>query len=153
MCPEENRPPGGSPRGPGHQADTGDGLGQTDLVGAQRGFEQLEELRPGSYGPDRLLERRRRAEQALPSVVATGYLLRVSTRRVEKLVGQSGITRLSTSRVGEMSLGRWRPFDHARSRGPYSFVWLDALTQKVREHGRTMVVHALIAVGSPRRAT
>jgi putative transposase len=29
----------------------------------------------------------------------------------------------------------------------YTFVWLDALTVKVREHGRTVNVHALIAVG------
>jgi transposase-like protein len=26
-------------------------------------------------------------------------------------------------------------------------MWPDALTQKVREHGRTVIVHALIAVG------
>jgi transposase-like protein len=28
-----------------------------------------------------------------------------------------------------------------------AFVWVDALTIKVREHGRTVNVHALIAVG------
>ena len=49
-------------------------------------------LRQGSYFPDWLLERRRRAEQALVSVVATSYLLGVSTRRVDKLVEQLGIT-------------------------------------------------------------
>jgi transposase-like protein len=38
---------------------------------------------------------------------------------------------------------RSRPLDA----GPYTFVWLDALTQKVREAGRTVIVHALIAVG------
>ncbi len=38
---------------------------------------------------------------------------------------------------------RTRPLDA----GPYTFVWLDALTLKVREHGRTVNVHALIAVG------
>jgi transposase-like protein len=43
-------------------------------------------LREGSYFPDWLLERRRRAESALVSVVATSYLLGVSTRRMEKLV-------------------------------------------------------------------
>ena len=43
-------------------------------------------LRSGSYFPDWLLERRTRAERALVSVVATSYLLGVSTRRVEKLV-------------------------------------------------------------------
>jgi putative transposase len=41
-------------------------------------------LRTGSYFPQWLLTHRRRAEQALVSVVATSYLLRVSTRRVEK---------------------------------------------------------------------
>ena len=42
-------------------------------------------LRQGSYFPEWLLERRRRAEAALTSVVATCYLLGVSTRRMEKL--------------------------------------------------------------------
>ena len=36
---------------------------------------------------------------------------------------------------------RSRPLD----RGPYTFCWIAALTQKVREGGRTMNVHALIA--------
>ena len=31
--------------------------------------------------------------------------------------------------------------------GPYTFLWIDALTQKVREGGRTVNVHALIATG------
>src|SRR5690349_24644411 len=53
-------------------------------------------LRSGSYFPDWLLQHRRRAEQALVSVVATSYLLGVSTRRVEKLVEQLGVDRKST---------------------------------------------------------
>ncbi len=36
---------------------------------------------------------------------------------------------------------RNRPLDA----GPYTFVWLDALTQKVREGGRTVNVYCLIA--------
>ncbi len=51
----------------------------------------IPKLRQGSYFPEWLLERRRRAEQALISVVATSYLLGVSTRRVEKLVETLGI--------------------------------------------------------------
>lgn len=54
-------------------------------------------VRSGSYFPDWLLERRRRSEQALVSVVATCYLLGVSTRRVEKLAEALGVTRLSKS--------------------------------------------------------
>jgi transposase-like protein len=51
----------------------------------------IPKLRSGSYFPDWLLERRRRAEAALVSVVATSYLLGVSTRRMEKLVETLGI--------------------------------------------------------------
>ena len=108
-------------------------------------------LRQGSYFPDWLLTYRRRAEQALVSVVATSYLLGVSTRRVEKLVEQLGVASLSKSQVSQMAqlldaqveAFRNRPLDG----GPYTFVWLDALTVKVREGGRTVNVHALIAVG------
>jgi putative transposase len=59
----------------------------------------IPKLREGSYYPDWLLERRKRAERALTTVVATCYLLGVSTRRMEKLVETLGITRLSKSQV------------------------------------------------------
>jgi putative transposase len=108
-------------------------------------------LRSGSYFPDWLLERRRRAEGALISVVATSYLLGVSTRRMEKLVGTLGIDRLSKSQVSEMAKDldeqvaafRSRPLDA----GPYTFVAADALVLKVREGGRTVNVHAMVATG------
>jgi transposase-like protein len=108
-------------------------------------------LRAGSYFPDWLLERRRRAEAALVTVVATSYLLGVSTRRMEKLVQTLGITGLSRSQVSEMARDldaqveafRTRPLDA----GPYTFVAADALVLKVREAGRTVNVHALIATG------
>jgi putative transposase len=111
----------------------------------------IPKLRHGSYFPDWLLTHRRRAEQALVSVVATAYLLGVSTRRVEKLVEQLGITALSKSQVSQMATHldaqveafRNRPLDAAH----YTFVWLDALVVKVREHGRTVNVHTLVAVG------
>src|SRR5215210_4107236 len=111
----------------------------------------IPKLREGSYFPDWLLERRRRAESALVSVVATSYLLGVSTRRMEKLVEQLGITRLSKSQVSQMAKDldaqveafRTRPLDA----GPYTFVAADALVLKVREGGRTVNVHALLAVG------
>src|SRR5262249_53105939 len=101
--------------------------------------------------PEWLLERRRRAERALATVVATSYLLGVSTRRVEKLAEALGGTQLSKSQVSGMAAEldemvtsfRSRPLD-AR---PHSFVWIDAPTQKVREGGRTVNVHALIATG------
>ena len=110
----------------------------------------IPKLRQGTYYPE-FLEHRRRAERALASVVATSYLLGVSTRRVEKLAASLGVTSLSKSQVSlmaaeldEMAEGfRCRPLDA----GPYTFAWIDALTQKVREGGRTVNVHALIATG------
>jgi transposase-like protein len=111
----------------------------------------IPKLRQGSYFPDWLLERRRRAEAALVTVVATSYLLGVSTRRMEKLVETLGITRLSKSQVSEMAKDldaqvadfRHRPLDA----GPYTFVAADALVLKVREGGRVVNVHALLATG------
>ena len=111
----------------------------------------IPKLRSGSYFPDWLLERRRRAERALTTVVATCYLLGVSTRRMEKLVESLGITRLSKSQVSEMAKDldaqvadfRHRPLDQ----GPYTFVAADALVLKVREGGRVVNVHALVATG------
>jgi putative transposase len=111
----------------------------------------IPKLRQGSYFPDWLLERRKRAEAALTSVVATCYLLGVSTRRMDKLVESLGITRLSKSQVSVMARDlddhvasfRSRPLDA----GPYTFVAADALVLKVREGGRVVNVHALLATG------
>jgi len=109
----------------------------------------IPKLRSGSYFPDWLLTHRRRAEAALVSVVATSYLLGVSTRRMEKLVATLGIDRLSKSQVSEMAREldaqveafRTRPLDA----DPYTFMAADALVLKVREGGRTVNVHAMVA--------
>jgi len=111
----------------------------------------IPKLRSNSYFPDWLLERRKRAERALTTVVATCYLLGVSTRRMEKLVQALGITSLSKSQVSVMAKEldeqvasfRTRPLDA----GPYTFVAADALVLKVREGGRVVGVHALLATG------
>ena len=63
----------------------------------------IPKLRQGSYFPDWLLEPRKRAEKALTTVVATCYLLGVSTRRMDKLVQSLGISGLSKSQVSVMA--------------------------------------------------
>ncbi len=108
-------------------------------------------LREGSFFPDWLLQRRRRAEAALTSAVATCYLLVVSTRRMDKLVQSLGITGLSKSQVSEMTKDldaqveafRTRPLDA----GPYTFLAADALKMKVREDGRVVKVAVMVATG------
>jgi transposase-like protein len=109
-------------------------------------------LRQGTYFPEWLLERRKRAERALTSVVATCYLLGVSTRRMDKLVQSLGVTTLSKSQVSEMAKELDAHVEEFRTRrlndaGPFTFVAADALVVKVREGGRVVGVHALVATG------
>ena len=70
---------------------------------------------------------------------------------MEKLVEPLGITRLSKSQVSgwpRTSTGRWRRSGPARwTPGPYTFLAADALILKVREGGRAVNVHALLATG------
>lgn len=111
----------------------------------------IPKLRAGSYFPEWLLTRRRRAEQALILVVVTSYLLGVSTRRVDKFVEQLGVAHISKSQVSELAKHLDGQVEAFRSRpldaGPYRFVQADALTMKVREDGRVVNVHCLLAVG------
>ena len=141
------------------------GVPSPDRVNSRNGYRHREmdtrvgtidvaipKLRQGSYFPEWLLERRKRAEAALISVVATCYLLGVSTRRMDKLVQSLGITSLSKSQVSRMAADldeqvtafRTRPLADA---GPFSFVAADALTMKVRENGRVVNAVVLVATG------
>ena len=111
---------------------------------------RIPKIREGSYFPS-LLEPRRRSERALLSVVQQAYVEGVSTRRVDDLIkslGCDGISKSQVSRicrdldqVVETFLGR--PLDGS----PYPYVWLDALTQKVREGGRIVNVSVVVATG------
>jgi hypothetical protein len=93
----------------------------------------IPKLRQGTYFPEWLLERRKRAESALITVVADCYLAGVSTRRMDKLVKTLGIHSLSKSQVSRMAADldehveqfRHRPLGDA---GPFTFVAADALT-------------------------
>ena len=114
----------------------------------------IPKLREGSYFPS-LLEPRRRSEQALLSVIQQAYVEGVSTRRVDDLIKALGCDGISSSQVSriceqldevvESFLGR--PLDG----GPYPYVWLDGLTQKVREGGRIVNVCVVVATSDRRQ--
>jgi len=109
-------------------------------------------LRQGTYFPEWLMERRKRAETAMITVIADCYLAGVSTRRMDKLVKTLGIHSLSKSQVSRMAADldehveqfRHRPLGDA---GPFTFVAADALTMKVREGGRVINAVVLVATG------
>ena len=108
-------------------------------------------LRRGSYFPNWLLEPRRRAERALVTVIAQAYLAGVSTRRVEGLVQTLGIAHLSKSQVSVMAKSLDGMVDEFRNRpldgSPYTYLWVDALTQRCRDGGRVVNVCTAIATG------
>lgn len=144
------------------QCEAGYGERTEERVNSRNGYRQrpwdtrvgsvdlaIPKLREGSYRPDWLLVPRRRAEQALVAVIGQAYIEGVSTRRVDDLVKAMGIDGISKSEVSRMAAEldvkvrefRERPLDG----GPYRYLWIDALTQRVREGGRVVNVSAVIA--------
>lgn len=112
----------------------------------------IPKLRQGTYFPEWLLERRKRSEAALITVVADCYLAGVSTRRMDKLVKTLGIHALSKSQVSRMAADLDEQVADFRHRslaeaGPFTFVAADALTMKVREGGKVVGAVVLIATG------
>jgi putative transposase len=106
-------------------------------------------LRTGSYFPS-WLEPRRRAEQALVSVVAEAYVQGVSTRKVEALVQTLGIATLSKSEVSRMAASldeQVRVFRERRLDALYPYLWLDARYEHVREAGRVLAMAVVVAYG------
>lgn len=109
---------------------------------------RIPKLRDGSYFPS-LLEPRRRSERALLAVIQQAYIEGVSTRRVDDLVkalGCDGISKSQVSRIcgkldGVVDSFLGRPLDG----GPYRYLWLDAMSQKVREEGRIVNVSVAVA--------
>ena len=110
---------------------------------------RIPKLRDGSYFPS-LLEPRRRSEKALLAVIQQAYVEGVSTRRVDDLVKALGCEGVSKSQVSRICRGLDEVVEKFLSRpldgGPYAYLWLDALTQKVREGGR--IVNVSVVVGT-----
>ena len=109
---------------------------------------RIPKLREGTYLPA-FLEPRRRSEQALLAVIQQAYIEGVSTRRVEDLVqalGCDGISKSEVSRICQQLDVQVQAFrERPLSDSPYPYLWLDALTQKVREGGRVVNVCVVVA--------
>ena len=108
----------------------------------------IPKLREGSYFPS-LLEPRRHSERALLAVIQQAYVEGVSTRRVDDLVKALGCEGISKSQVSRICQELDVVVDGFMGRplggGPYPYLWLDALTQKVRDDGRIVNVSVVVA--------
>ncbi len=86
------------------------------------------------------------------AVVCQAYVEGVSTRRVDDLFKAMGIEGISNSEVSRMAQEldakvaefKERPLDH----GPFRYLWIDAVTQRVREGGRVVNVSLVIATAT-----
>jgi putative transposase len=109
----------------------------------------IPKVRPGSYFPS-LLQPRRRAEQALLTVVQEAYVHGVSTRKVDDLVKGLGLDGISKSEVSRIC-GELDPLVEAfrtrRLTTEYPYVWLDATYHKVRIDGRVVSQATVVAIG------
>jgi putative transposase len=102
-----------------------------------------------AYFPS-FLEPRRRSEQAIVAVVMEAYVNGVSTRKVDRLVEQLGISGMTKDRVsalcraldGQVTAFRSRPLA-----GSYPYLWLDAKVVKVRDRGHVYPKALVIAYG------
>ena len=109
----------------------------------------IPKLRKGTYFPGWLLERRKRAEAALITVVADCYLAGVSTRRMDKLVKTLGIDGLSKSGI---VVDRTRIYEEiwGYDFGPDSknlAVYISYLRRKVDEGEPIKLIHTVRGVG------
>jgi putative transposase len=107
----------------------------------------IPKLRSGTYFPDWLLQRRRRADGGGHLLPARGF--HAADGPVGAVVGDHRLSRSQVSQMakdldGHVEDFRTRPLDA----GPYTFVAADALMMKVREGGRVINVAVLVATGS-----
>ena len=106
-------------------------------------------LRSGSYFPG-FLEPRSRSEKALVAVIQEAYVNGVSTRKVERLVTQLGLSGISRSAVSRLCAGldeQVRCFRERPLEGQYPYLWLDAKVERVREPGGVRSKALVVAYG------
>jgi putative transposase len=106
-------------------------------------------LRSGSYFPS-FLEPHSRSEKALVAVIQEAYVNGVSTRKVDRLVTQLGLSGLSKSAVSRLCSGldeQVRLFRERPLEGAYPYLWLDAKVERVREAGGVRHKALVIAYG------
>lgn len=114
---------------------------------------EVPKLRRGSYYPESILTRYSRADAALAACVAEMYVQGVSTRKVEAVAAELGVSSLSSSQVSricgsldaEVEEFRARPLDSQR----YCYLWVDATWVRCRVGGRSVsqAVVTAIALG------
>ena len=110
----------------------------------------IPKLREGTYYPDWLLEPRRPAEKALVNVIQQAYIAGVSTRKMEGVMeelGLSGLDKSKVSRITKELNDQVEAFRNCPLHTRCAYVWPDALHPKVRQNHPIVSQALVIAVG------
>lgn len=111
---------------------------------------QIPKLRSGTYFPEDIISRYSRADTALVAAVAEMYVKGVSTRKVEAVANELGVSELSKSQVSRLTAELDAEVEAFRSKGlsdlrcPY--LWLDATYLKIRDGGHVASLALVTAI-------
>jgi putative transposase len=106
-------------------------------------------LREGAYLPS-FLEHATRSERAVAALVQEAIVSGVSTRKIQKLVAELGITSLSKSQASAMCQEldeQARAFRERPLTGRYPYLFLDAVYEKIRIYRTVQSQACVIAYG------
>lgn len=108
-------------------------------------------LRSGTYSPAGILGRYTRTDASLVALVSEMYVAGVSTRKVERVAAELGVSSLSSSEVSALCSELDAEVEAFRSRplgpGAHPYVWLDATYMKCRRDGRYTSLGLVTAIG------
>lgn len=110
---------------------------------------QIPKPRNGGYVPS-FLERGKRSEKALASVVMEAFICGVSTRKMEKVAQAFGVKDMSAAQVSilcEELDEKAEKFLNRKLKNRYPYLFIDALYEKVREDSEVGNQAAVIAIG------
>lgn len=93
---------------------------------------RIPKLRTGSFFPDDVIERHRRADRALVAAVAEMYATGTSARKVRRVAEKMGVSRLSEDQVSAIASSLDADIEELCARpldgSPAPYVWLDAVS-------------------------
>lgn len=112
---------------------------------------KIPKLRAGSFFPEDIISRYCRIDRALIAAVAEMYVMGVSTRKVQAIVSEFGVSSMSKSQVSrmcsvldaEVSAFRQQCFEGER----FAYLWLDATYVKCRVDSHCVSQAIVTAIG------
>ncbi len=109
---------------------------------------KVPKVREGGYVPS-FIEHRKRSEQALISVIQEAVVQGVSTRKIENVLAEFGISGVSAGQVSQLCAALDEKVRQFRERrlGESRYVWVDGLYEKIREDDRVESMAVVIATG------